>query len=241
MKLGSFADPLISLLFPLQCHVCGASVEQHHLGVACITCWESTHLFSEKDALCLKCGVLLHSPSATRCGLCDLHDFDSVLSVGAYHQALSKSVINQKRVDHIPYHLRDLIEERIAPLSSTPVDVVMPIPLSAKRRLERSFNQAESIGILVSKLISKPIDIYSLIRTRHTQMHRVAMDRKARELSVKGSFSVVRPNLISGRSILLVDDIITSGSTASHCARVLKKAGAVEVNVFTIARAANDQ
>ena len=240
MELGSFADPLISLLFPLQCHVCGTSVEQHRLGIACITCWESTHLFAEKDALCLKCGVLLRSPSSTRCGLCDLQHFDSVLSVGAYHRALSKSVINQKKVDHISSHLQDLIKARLAAFSGSPVDVVIPIPLSAKRRHERSFNQAESIANLVSRLLSTPLDIYSLIRTRHTQMHRVAMDRKARELSVKGSFSVARPNLISGRSILLVDDIITSGSTASHCARVLKKAGAAEVNVFTIARAANN-
>jgi predicted amidophosphoribosyltransferase len=63
------------------------------------------------------------------------------------------------------------------------------------------------------------------------------MDDKARELSVRNVFSVRRPKLIAGKKILFVDDVFTSGATASGCARVLKKAGAVEVNVFTLARA----
>ena len=68
-------------------------------------------------------------------------------------------------------------------------------------------------------------------------MHRIAMDKKARELTVVNAFEVTRPNLIAGQRILLVDDIFTSGATASACAKVLKKNGAVEVNVFTLARA----
>ena len=63
------------------------------------------------------------------------------------------------------------------------------------------------------------------------------MDKKARELTVRNAFKVVRPNLVKGRNILLVDDIFTSGATASNCARVLKTSGALKVTVFTIARA----
>jgi predicted amidophosphoribosyltransferase len=63
------------------------------------------------------------------------------------------------------------------------------------------------------------------------------MDQRARELTVVNAFEVTRPNLIKGKSILLVDDIFTSGATASSCAHVLKKSGAASVNVFTLARA----
>jgi predicted amidophosphoribosyltransferase len=63
------------------------------------------------------------------------------------------------------------------------------------------------------------------------------MDQRARELTVVNAFEVVRPKLIDGKKVLLVDDVFTSGSTASSCARVLKKKGAAEVNVFTLARA----
>jgi predicted amidophosphoribosyltransferase len=63
------------------------------------------------------------------------------------------------------------------------------------------------------------------------------MDRKAREQSVKNAFEVIRPKLIEKRSILLVDDILTSGATVSNCARSLKKAGAQRIEVFTLARA----
>ncbi len=69
-------------------------------------------------------------------------------------------------------------------------------------------------------------------------MHRAAMDKKAREMTVRNAFQITRPKLIADQNILLVDDILTSGSTASHCAKALKKSGASKVNVLTLARAA---
>ena len=75
------------------------------------------------------------------------------------------------------------------------------------------------------------------IRRMRPPMHRVAMDKKAREMTVTNAFEVVRPKLIEGRSILLVDDIFTSGATVSYCAKALKKKGAAIVKVFTLARA----
>lgn len=231
------SDSVISLLFPQACLVCGVSVESIRDGVACDQCWREMRIFTYDDPLCSKCGTLLESVGHDRCGLCDEQHFDSAFSLGAYEGALAKTIINLKSNDYIPERLVDSV---MSYLSSVPVDLadlVLPIPLSKERRLERGFNQAETIAHLVGRSLSVPIDSHSLVRTAHSQMHRAGMDRKAREMSVKRSFSVVRPNMIKGRNILLVDDILTSGSTASHCARVLKKAGASRVTVFTIARA----
>ena len=67
-------------------------------------------------------------------------------------------------------------------------------------------------------------------------MHRVAMDRTARKKSVEDIFSVVRPKMIDGKHVTLIDDVLTSGATLSACAEELKKAGASRVTAFTVAR-----
>ena len=113
----------------------------------------------------------------------------------------------------------------------------MPVPLSPRRRVERGFNQAEVVGSFLSDRTGIELDISTLIRSKHTPIHRVAMDSKAREQSVKNAFKVVRPTLVEGRSILLVDDVFTTGSTVSNCAAELKKNGAAAVKVLTLARA----
>jgi predicted amidophosphoribosyltransferase len=68
-------------------------------------------------------------------------------------------------------------------------------------------------------------------------MHRVGMDQKARELTIHNAFTVLRPKLIAGRHVMLIDDVLTSGATASQAAKILKKNGAAGVSVFTLARA----
>lgn len=113
----------------------------------------------------------------------------------------------------------------------------MPIPLSKQRMIERGFNQAEVIARSVARNTDIPVDSHSLVRTTHTPMHRAGMDKRARELTVINAFKVVRPNLVRGSRILLVDDVFTSGSTASDCAKTLKKAGAERVKVLTLAQA----
>jgi len=123
-------------------------------------------------------------------------------------------------------------------MSATAPPVVIPVPLSARRLQERGFNQAAVIATVIARSGNLLLDENSLVRKIHTPMHRAGMDRKARAMTVKKAFEVVRPKLIEGRDTLLVDDVLTSGETASICARVLKKSGAATVSVLTIARAA---
>jgi ComF family protein len=141
-----------------------------------------------------------------------------------------------KSIPQLAPHLRKLIASSYGRLPFPP-DVVIPIPLSRMRHLERGFNQAETVGKEVARQLNVAFDPFSLVRTSHSPIHRVGMDAKARDLTVKNSFQVKRGNLIKGKNVLLVDDVMTSGATASHCARVLKKSGAASVVVFTVARA----
>jgi ComF family protein len=150
---------------------------------------------------------------------------------------MSASILHLKRFPVIPGILLERLPQVLGPKRFGDCDLIVPVPLSAKRLAERGFNQAETIASRVAKILHKPVDSQSLVRKVHTPMHRASMDKKARELSVKNAFEVSRPRLIDGRSILLVDDIFTSGATVSNCAKALKKKGAGRVDVFTLARA----
>jgi ComF family protein len=190
---------------------------------------------------CSKCGALLgdHGTSeAVFCGRCRELRFDRAVALGIYEGAIASAVIELKRTPFLDERLRHSIEQsdvsRSVYLSS---DLIIPVPLSAVRRRDRGFNQAEVIAAHIGSLTGTPVDCFSLVRTRHTPMHRVGMDSRARQLASAKAFSVTRKELIRGRRILLVDDVMTSGATASVCADVLKKSGSSEVNVFTIARA----
>ncbi|MBV9242333.1 MAG: ComF family protein [Acidobacteria bacterium] len=185
---------------------------------------------------CHKCGLLLGDqkpPVPVFCHKCDEHHYGRAYTIGVYEKGLAASILELKKTPLLCSRLRLLISETIVPDS----DVLIPAPLSKERRLERGFNQAELIARELSRVTAIPVDVHSLERHLPTHVHRAGMDDKARELSVRNVFSVLRPKLIAGKRVLLVDDVFTSGATASGCAKVLKKAGATEVNVFTLARA----
>ncbi len=238
--LHALQNSLISLIYPQSCRVCDSIVESTDNGIACSACWSDTRLFNGNEMLCKKCGAFFNESGVTTelyCHKCDDHFFDTARAVGIYEKALAVSAVHLKNQPFAPVYLKNALRaafDRSQFLSAT---LIIPVPLSRKRQSERGFNQAEVLASIISKHTSIKLDVASLTRVRHTPMHRVAMDKKARELTVVNAFEVPRPKLIAGQRILLVDDIFTSGATASACAKVLKKHGALEVNVLTLARA----
>lgn len=237
--ISRIADAALTLAFPQTCQVCREKVLRSRFGIACETCWRSTRFFTGEDVLCAKCGLPLDAVKRNgdvRCRECVGHAYDRAAACGVYENALSATVLNLKKVPVMPRVVKEAITASLT-RSAIHADIVIPVPLAPKRRVERGYNQAEVIAKVLAKEIGIKIDSQSLSRHRHTPMHRAGMDRKAREATVKSAFEVVRPKLIEGRSILLVDDVLTSGATASACAEVLKKNGAGEVNLFTLARA----
>jgi ComF family protein len=220
--------------------VCGHSVENSADGVACRKCWQKTRIFSGGETLCAKCSAFLQAkPSVhqTYCHKCDEHFYDAARSIGLYENALAASVIHLKREPFIPKTLKELF---ISAFENSPFrdsTLIIPVPLSKKRFIEREFNQAEVLAEILAPAFDLKIDKQSLARKIHTPMHRAAMDRRARELTVENAFEVTRPKLVKGERILLVDDVFTSGATSSFCAKALKKKGADKVYVLTIARA----
>lgn len=243
MKL-SLTDSLLSLVFPQNCHICSSPISARRDGIACADCWASACIFSIDDQLCIKCGLRLNTQvpgAAAKCGDCSGHLYAKAFACGVYETAIAASILELKRVPIIPGRLENEIRPAFDRASVVDPTVLIPVPLSKKRRAERGFNQAEIIANAVSRRTGLPIDAYSLERVIHTPLHRAGMDKRARESTVQNAFQVVRPKLIRGQKVVLVDDVFTSGATASSCARVLLANGAVRVDIFTLARAPRHQ
>jgi ComF family protein len=235
-------DSVLTLAYPQPCLICGSSVEARALGVACENCWRATRIFTSHDTVCWKCGVLAGEIIApekrdqVRCRRCEQQPFTAARACGLYEGALRESVLTLKRQPYLPRKLRDLLVETSKCGPFQQCTCIVPVPLHRERESSRGFNQALVIGRALSKLIRLPVDEKSLIRTTQSSRYRAGLDAKGRQETVDKAFTVPHPRLVAGASILLVDDVFTTGATVSCCAGALIAAGARDVFVLTIAR-----
>jgi ComF family protein len=237
-----FYDSLLAVVYPQSCAVCGDSVESRAFGVACEKCWQQTHLFTETETLCWKCGlpsigtVPEEKREEVRCRRCDEDAFSAARACGIYEGALRASVLSLKREQHIASRVKQLLIETQKQYPLSEATRIIPVPLHPEREKARGFNQAALIARELSEATSLPLDEISLVRTHHTNRHRAGMDWKGRRDTVADAFQVSYPALIAGERVLLVDDVFTTGATVSSCAKTLLDAGAAEVFVLTLAR-----
>jgi ComF family protein len=237
-------DAALALVYPQACAACGVrGVERRADWPACAVCWASTRLFEGGETLCWKCGapaggeVPEEVRPTVRCRRCESEEFTAARACGLYEGALRAAVLSLKREPFVPPRLARMLCEtaRRAPLDAA--TLVLPVPLHPARERERGFNQAALLASTVSKGTGLCLDPWSLTRVAHSERHRAGMDARARRESVAGAFAVTRPRLVRGESVLLIDDVFTTGATASACARALLDAGARAVFVLTAARA----
>ena len=120
------------------------------------------------------------------------------------------------------------------------VDVVVPVPLHPIRRRERGYNQSELLAVAFARRIGRFCERRALRRIRETE-HQTRLSGDERRVNLKGAFRVVEPARIRGRTIVLVDDVMTTGSTLDECTKALKAAGAFRVIPFVLAKALMDE
>lgn len=218
-------------------------------GVACAECWDDPNVTQLLNgSLCAKCGVQLsrtmfdtqrsaRDGDTRLCGTCASLPFSSARACGLYSGALEASVLFLKVTPHICPRLRAIICRTLSDhRRALGGEVVMPVPLHRLRERQRGFNQAAIIARLISREFDICMDNRSLLRTKPTERHRAGMDAVDRAQSVERAFEVARPRLIDGASVLLVDDVHTTGSTICAATHSLLEAGARQVTVLTIAR-----
>ncbi|MFL6276822.1 MAG: ComF family protein [Blastocatellia bacterium] len=241
--ISDVKDGLAALAYPAQCRVCGAMIERYDDGVACNACWadvEITPLFD--GALCGKCGhplagLAISERAALRCGMCEGQAFTTARACGAYAGALEASILFLKSYPHLCRRLRRLIAQTFAAhQAGLAAEVIVPVPLHPKRQRERGFNQAEMVARVIARYSRLPLVIHMLSRSKPTERHRAGLDARDRARSVADAFRVSDPRAVINASILLVDDLFTTGGTLSAAARTLMDTGARQVSVLTIAR-----
>ena len=244
--LALIRDGILGLAYPSDCRLCADAIESAGDGVVCARCWTDasiTHLFDTRS-VCFKCGAPMPRSSgpavfaARTCGWCADLPLAAARACGAYGGALEASILFLKSNPHICSRLAAIIESTYHRDNQLlTADFIVPIPLHRSRQRERGFNQAELIARVVRSSSHIPIARKLIARTKQTRRHRAGMDNMDRARSVERAFSVPDSTRVIGASILLIDDIFTTGSTLGEAAKSLRDAGAREVKALTIARA----
>ncbi len=244
-------DSLFATLFPADCRICGEPLIRISRLPVCEACVDAIRPIA--GALCSVCGERIVTGYALQepggeilCGLCRRlkPPFAKASAYGSYESGLRDLIhmLKYQGVRPAANVLGRMLAEAIADLEAgwapTPV-LVIPVPLSAAKFRARGFNQAELIARTALKLIALR-DCYALAtdvleRSRDTQSQ-IGLSRDQRRENLRGAFRVKNRERLSGREVLLVDDVFTTGTTASECARVLRRAGAARVWVATVAR-----
>jgi ComF family protein len=194
---------------------------------------------------CEICGERLSSVSVSQnqtCPVCQETPphFIKAVAYGAYDGELRELIhlLKYERVESAAGVLGQMLTRAIQKLGPIADCVlVVPVPLYRWKRRERGFNQAELIARAALKAGSFHCELRAdvLERTRPT-VSQIGLTRPQRIENIRGAFRVPHLNRVAGRVVLLVDDVLTTGTTASECARILRKAGAEKVWVATVAR-----
>jgi competence protein ComFC len=172
-----------------------------------------------------------------RCALCraGLRGFDAAYCFGSYEGTL-RELIHSYKYRGIQTLSRPLAEFLAAALPlDEHFDAVIPVPLHWRKRWQRGFNQSDLLAQAIARPRGLPV-VRALVRTRFTKTQ-AGLSNTERRKNVATAFRCRRvAETLAGKHVLLIDDVMTTGSTAAACARALKRAGAARVVLATIAR-----
>jgi len=233
---------LINLVLPPRCLGCGAGVETQ--GTFCPACWASLRFLEEAEG-CARCGepvgpgvMAFPGWQCARC-LAEPPPFARARSAFLYGGAVREAILAMKHGDRTE-HARTLagqMARAVSGLLAEPDAVLVPVPLHRWRLWRRGYNQAALLAQALARETGRPWLPDALARVRAT-LPQQGLNREERRRNLRGAFRVTEAGRrkIAGRIVVLVDDVLTTGSTARHCARALLAAGATEVRVATLAR-----
>lgn len=198
---------------------------------------------------CILCGDRLAGAQLLtgdgRCVHCrdDEPAFDRALSFGEYKGPLRGLIhlLKYEYVTPVAAPLGEMLAQTVSellPASNNTPPLLVPVPLHQSRRRARGFNQAELIARAAAKRLTQRFAVSSSLLVRHREtVSQVGLSREERIENMRDAFGAIDRQRVKGRAVILVDDVMTTGTTLSECARVLKNAGAERVWAATVARA----
>ena len=237
------ARKLLSSLFPSRCILCRQTVIDTVIGQhieICLPCYQA---LPKNDNTCTRCALPLSDDidGNVLCGRCinkrPLYDYSRSLFL--YEDEVITLIHQLKFGEKISYArsigemLLTVFKDELLPEQGMP-DCIVPVPLHNKRLRSRGYNQSTEISRVMANKLAIPIAYDAVVRTRHTKAQ---MDLKAkdRQKNIKGAFRVV--DVKNYTHVLIIDDVVTTGSTVNELAKVLKDKGVERVGVLSVARA----
>ena len=217
-----------TMIFPHTCPVCGTIVDGIKL---CKDCKDEIKLVGDRS--CITCGKILADNRKSICDKCRTHtfSFDKNISVFAYEGKMKEVIYRFKYANFrvfSEYIAQIASEEYGATFKAMKIDAIVPVPMYKKKQRKRGYNQACEIASSLARSTGIKYMPKALVRLRDTRPMKNLSDTQRYE-NLKGAFGVDAKRLEGCKTVLLVDDIFTSGSTLDACARVLKKAGIEKV------------
>ena len=229
---------LLHLVYPAVCHACAGPVPEgaRHFCAACRTAFTA-----DPHSVCPRCAGNIGPYTSvdggcTRCRA-ETYHFEQAIRLGPYEGLLRELILRCKHQSGEP--LAGVLGEVWAECAShrlreLRLDVVVPVPLHWWRRWTRGYNQSEALARTLAAGLALPYSPTVLRRVRNTP-HQTRQTPSTRRDNMRNAFAVRHKGSINRRTVLLVDDVLTTGSTASEAARVLRSAGADRVVVAVLA------
>lgn len=193
------------------------------------------------DAQCNLCALPLPAPGLV-CGECQKRRpfFDSVQTPWRYDFPIDALITRFKHHGKWPLGrlLGVLLSHHLQTAFATGLprpDLLLPVPLGKQRLRQRGFNQAGMLADWLQPQLNVPVHHHLLRRERDTDAQQ-ELDAAARQRNLRDAFALAQPGAVKGKHVALVDDVLTTGATATTLARLLKKAGAQRVDVYCLAR-----
>lgn len=245
-RWGNLRAATLALFYPPHCAYCDEDLLAINNGaLLCGKCgdllgpvvWEA----------CRRCGAPIseESPPASQCSHCrgQHFHFDRVVALGPYQRELREAVLRTKRSsgEVLATTLGQWFGSRRGPLlEMTRSDLVVPVPMHWRRHLTRRSNGVELIAAALASILRLPLESGAVYQRHNTRLQRNLPPRE-RLRNVRGAFRLRRGYDLRGTTVLLVDDVLTTGATASEVARALKRDGGVSrVIVAVLARATGE-
>jgi len=243
MVVSEYIHGLLDLFYPRFCLHCNRNLNTSRELYICNDC--KKQIVYIDDHHCTRCGAALgpHTASTAKegCTVCrgkNLH-FDTMTSI-AYYDGVIKTLIHKfkyARQKFLFNVLNNIIITHGKLQEIVPgIDVIVPVPLHWIKKIQRGFNQSELLSLGIQRHFLKPISTNNLCRIKNTASQ-TQLSKSQRQVNMHNAFVVKYPKLFMGKKILLVDDVLTTGVTASECSKKLKEFGAKSVHLFVLANA----
>ncbi len=238
-ELNDYWRSLIRILYPANCVLCRTSLvlEETYL---CATC--SQKIEPLKAPTCIRCAhpIPPYRSQRSTCSQCRLERpyYDQGFALVPYQEPI-KDIFHQVKFQKKLWLLKiffDRLQATTFPQIEN-YEMIVPVPLDSKRERERNFNQALVIAQMLKRSNQKNApQILNIIQKKKKTLPQSQLKRDERLNNLEGAFSIKKNGMVRGKQVLLVDDIVTTGSTINECAKVLKENGAERVDFFAVAR-----